>query len=61
MTAVARVLRPEPWLRVSPDASLLVAVGAWVIAAAASVPFPVLEPAVSVAGFVLVGAREVDL
>ena len=25
MTAVARVLRPEPWLRVSPDASLLVA------------------------------------
>jgi uncharacterized protein (DUF58 family) len=60
VTAVARVLRPEPWLRVSPDASLLVAVGVWVIAAAASVPFPVLEPAVSVAAFVIVGAIMLD-
>ncbi len=61
MTAIARVLRAvSPGLRISPDASLLVAVGAWVIAAAASVPFPALEPAVQLAAFVLVGAVALD-
>jgi uncharacterized protein (DUF58 family) len=52
--------KPSPWLNLSPDASLVIALGVWVLAAAAMVVFPALALAVWVAAFVLFGAVVTD-